>query len=200
MSNCSCNGENQNCFYCDGTGVKRSNKKIIIVKNVKISKDINKTSKLNFTDLKQKIKTYTDESLKRYKNNLLLDFKKSFHDKRKEAISKLIDVVTLELVSRNLKVGIKKNNIKKNSPQNRAHKKKSNKVRQKFPNKLTNNKKHITYKGKQMDSKTSLIHQKSNYKEIEKKLDASRDFYQYRETGKFGSHSSYDDHGDESFA
>ena len=34
MSNCSCNGENSNCYYCDGTGTKRENyERVLIVKN-----------------------------------------------------------------------------------------------------------------------------------------------------------------------
>jgi hypothetical protein len=37
---------------------------------------------------------------------------------------------------------------------------------------------------------------KRDYKE-ERKLDGSRDYYQYREEGKFGSHSVFDDMGDE---
>lgn len=33
-----------------------------------------------------------------------------------------------------------------------------------------------------------------------RRLDGSRDYWQIRDRGKFGSHSSYDDMGDESFS
>ena len=156
-------------------------------------------SKLSFNDIKQLIKTYSDNSLKKYKNILLNDFKKSFNYDKKEKITKFIDIVTLELVSRNLNMTKINNNKHNNSSHNRSSKK-SKKVRQRSPQKLIDSKKHISNLGMQIYSKTSSIHKKKNTREIEKKRDASSDFYNYREYGKFGSHSSYDDHGDESFA
>ena len=37
-------------------------------------------------------------------------------------------------------------------------------------------------------------------KKTERRLDGSKDFYQFRNKGKYGSHSSYDNYDDESFA
>lgn len=42
--------------------------------------------------------------------------------------------------------------------------------------------------------------QRIQYNRAQRELDGSRDYWQYRESGRFGSHPSYDDYGDESFA
>ncbi len=47
---------------------------------------------------------------------------------------------------------------------------------------------------------TKAQEQRIQSNRAQRALDGSRDFRQYRETGRFGSHPSYDDYGDESFA
>lgn len=41
------------------------------------------------------------------------------------------------------------------------------------------------------------IHDSRREYKSERKLDGSRDYYQYKEQGKYGSHSVYDEMGDE---
>lgn len=47
---------------------------------------------------------------------------------------------------------------------------------------------------------TKAQEQTIQYNRAQRELDGSRDYWRYRESGRFGSHPSYDDYGDESFA
>ena len=77
----------------------------------------------------------------------------------------------------------------------------NNKKSKKYTTKHSkSNKQNPLYKETLLGNKLSNYFKGKSQIESEKKLDGSRDYYKYRESGKFGSHSSYDDHGDESFS
>jgi hypothetical protein len=216
MSNCSCNGLNENCYYCLGSGIKRNLKKrakFIIIEpketntnfnNSNLESQKSNTNRLNIDNLKSTIKSYSSNTLKKYKNLLLNEVTDSVHNLNNQKLLEIIDFVTLELVSRltNSKSNINKkktptrNNTKNRvSPLNKG-KKKSKKKLKNLSN--TQNKIHSS-KETLLGNKLSNHFKQNSHNQVEKKLDGSRDFYQFRESGKFGSHSLYDDHGEESF-
>ena len=53
------------------------------------------------------------------------------------------------------------------------------------------------YSGPAPENKDDELNERTNYWE-ERRLDGSRDYWQVRESGRFGSHPSYDDCDDES--
>ena len=60
-------------------------------------------------------------------------------------------------------------------------------------------KKQGTYKKKGKSLSGTVHRKKPKYdNKMDHKLDGSRDYSQYREFGRYGSHSSYDDMGEES--
>ena len=207
MLNCPCSGENANCFYCDGTGIKREQlKTIYFFKNQNSQKENSNTDKLDISDLRNKFKSYSDSTLKIYKRNIYSEYLHTLNYQKKSKLLEIIDFVTYELVWRKRHSNFtKKPKInfqtvvatasKKGQPKKQNPKKKSGK------NKYIQNA-HATNTQKEtvLGVKLSNYFKELSGHAIERKLDGSRDFYQFREFGKFGSHSSYDDYGDESFS
>lgn len=212
MSNCSCKGLNENCYYCLGSGIKRNLKKRakfisietketntkIKISNLESQKS--NTNRLNIDNLKSTIKSYSSNTLKKYKKLLLNEVTDSVHNLKNQKLLEIIDFVTLELVSRLNNTNKKKSSKGNNSKNRILHLNKGKKKSKKKPKKFSNTQNKI-----QINKETLLGNKLSNHfkqnsnTQVEKKLDGSRDFYQYRESGKFGSHSLYDDHGEESF-
>lgn len=63
----------------------------------------------------------------------------------------------------------------------------------------SNAKKRSIYKKKSKNLSGTVYKKKTkNDNSMDHKLDGSRDYNQFRENGRYGSHSSYDDMGDES--
>lgn len=207
MLNCPCSGENANCFYCDGTGIKREQlTTIYFFKNQNARKAHSTSSKMDIFDLKNKFKSYSDSTLKSYKRNIFSEYLQTINYEKKSKLLEIIDFVTYELVwrKRNSNFSKKpKNNIqtlaantsKKEQSKKHNPKKKSAKIKYIQNAHATNTQKETI-----LGVKLSNYFKELPRQDIERKLDGSRDFYQFRESGKFGSHSSYDDYGDESFS
>jgi hypothetical protein len=206
MSNCQCRGENSNCFYCDGTGIKRERVRSINkynIQNFKVNdKIILKRDKLDFKNL---LKSYSLVTLKSYKKKLLSEKLKEINDDKKNRYLELIDSVTFEIIWRQRSSNVSKKldpNLKfssstkfRKSSEKRKQKTKSHKNNKKQSN-LTLNTQNVSISGLKIFNQTKKISERN----FERILDGSKDFYKYRESGKFGSFSSFDDFGDESFS
>jgi hypothetical protein len=206
MSNCSGKGENENCYYCLGSGIAGKRKKFIKFIHIDKESEKNDSSKLSIDDLKLKILAYSVQILKKYKFLLLQEFTDCTDEKKKQKLLEIIDFVTFQLVTHN-QYGKGKFKRKQNSKQT-AYKIEHSSKNKRNKKKNKKNIKKSTYQSNVNSShkETLLANKLSNHfkeksqNQLERKLDGSRDYYQFRESGKFGSHSSHDDYGDESFS
>jgi hypothetical protein len=210
MLNCPCIGENANCFYCDGTGIKREQITNTFYAINKYEQKVYKvSSKMEILDIRTKIKLYSDSNLNNYKQKILFEYLNTFNREKKARLLEIIDIVTFELVWRKRYSSFPKKSVKSYQTVTVKKSKKTSSKQQNLKNKPTKkphfqtkstDNTNIAQKETILGVKLSNYFKKISERDVDRKLDGSRDFYQYREFGKFGSHSSYDDFGDESFS
>lgn len=113
MLNCPCLGENTNCFYCDGTGIKREQvTNTYYAKNKYEHRVYAVSNKIEIVDLRTKIKSYSDSTLNNYKQKILFEYLNTSNQGKKAKLLEIIGIVTFELVWRKRYSSFSKKSIK----------------------------------------------------------------------------------------
>ncbi len=197
---CYCNGFVEDCDYCCGTGMRSNNKGFNLHSNYsRVSTQgvnsplrhrgkrqnkhtVNKTINTNNSNIERKEEPAISSQVINYINNYTVC----------EFCGDKLHVKNIIKHKRKCR-GIKKNKVKKPTSNNiemNINKYNANKTNVNHHKKIENRKPIL-------NPKIENYNIKKDYKD-ERKLDGSRDFYTFRERGKFGSHSAFDDMGDDS--
>ena len=205
--NCSCNGLNENCYNCQGAGyflMKGSNISdtgVTISKNRNLSElyipNSNEISVLNPSKL---IDNQKPKENKKNENTISIKSKvqKGLNIAHSEGKKTIIVCKNCgaEILERKLYQHKKK--CKKTAKKAKDYNKNKNDIRYNLSTPIESSKNTPKYK-QIIKPNIEVFNSKLEYKE-ERKLDGSRDYYTFKEQGKFGSHSVFDDMNDESFS
>jgi hypothetical protein len=225
---CSCQGNNPDCYNCGGKGFLTKGDLIPDYKNFSYPSKIRGKVPHNLKDKLEVPKNLRDKKLEL--PNVIKWLKVLKDNRRKELGNK---DTRLSKNSKSFSEPVSKKITKKQSNKGHNDKNKTftkftssgnsvknkttiwspdqlsllNQLKEKIPHHYENHRKNNTKKPTQPNSYkmrgknlSGTVHKnKPIYDDkIDHKLDGSKDYWQYRDHGKFGSHSDFDDMGDES--
>jgi hypothetical protein len=205
METCSCNGDNANCYKCDGTGLKREKKSITIPIGKKLIQ-YNSTNTQSYSmkrspeSVLKNIESTDIESLREVHRLLISHLKDEKGRRSQVELSKKITLLDEEISKRSVKREFNLSLVQKVRTRRKGKKKK--------------NKNFTSRKDEKRVKNSNLTHGINDHKEYvqsstsgatrnlisDRYLDGSDGFHVFRERGRFGSYSSFDNFSDESFS
>jgi hypothetical protein len=205
METCSCNGDNANCYKCDGTGFKRERIRITIPIGKK-SIQYNSANTQNYSMKRspeyviKNIENTDIESLREVHRFLISHLK---HEKGRRSQIELCQKITLldeAILKRSVKREFNLSLVQKVRT-GRKGKKKKNKN---FTSRKDEKRVKHSYLTHEINDHKTYVHSstRGTTRKIisDRYLDGSDGFHVFRERGRFGSYSSFDNFSDESFS
>jgi hypothetical protein len=207
METCSCNGENANCYKCDGTGFKRNNGCTNIPLGKKYSTNysfatISKNNHLSIESTFINADNADLDSLRVVYKLLINQYKSDMSTRARIELREKILVVNMAISKKAVKREIKLSLVKKvrsvKVKGSKAKKNKSKSNRNTLPTSQYMKSKREKNDIIKYSCTDNILIKKNSFSD--KYLDGSNGYHVYRERGRFGSHSSFDNYSDESFS